>query len=74
MNRINQIWIFAIFVFALFLVGCLGNDRPSVCTDITEPSLLCEIAVKHGVRLETVGNTLIIVNSVAIAKGVYSDI
>jgi len=62
------------FVFIVFLTGCLTlTDAPSVCDEVTEPSILCDLATEIDVRLETVGNAMIVVNAVAIAKGVYSE-
>lgn len=53
--------------------GCgLFMDLPSVCDDKKEPSVLCDIAAKAGVRLEDAGNLLIIVNAIAIHEGTYT--
>lgn len=53
-------------------IGCAGlGDRPSVC-DTTEKSLLCDLSAEYGVRIEDIGNGLIIANSVAIGEGLYT--
>ncbi len=54
-------------------VGCSGLPKlPSACDKLTERSYLCEICKKNGVRLEDVGNGLIIANAIAIGQGLYS--
>lgn len=64
---------FALFIVLLAFTGCatLGS-APSVCDDLTEPSLLCLTAAKFGVRLESIGGALVAVNTAAIALGEYS--
>ena len=59
-------------VLALLVSGCGIMSGPSVCDDTTEASILCDLSAKAGVRLENVGNMLIIVNAVAIGEGAYS--
>lgn len=60
------------WLFLFFLVGCghLAN-LPSVC-DHLEQSRLCVISQKYDVRLEDVGNILIVANAVAIGQGLYT--
>lgn len=50
--------------------GCAGQV-PSVC-DNQADSVLCEVATEHGVRLETVGDILMVVNLRAIKQGAYT--
>jgi hypothetical protein len=53
--------------------GCAGlKTLPSVCDDLQTPSKLCEVSKKYGVRIEDIGNGLIIANAVAIGQGVYT--
>ncbi len=61
-------------VLVLFMVyGCaMLQGAPSVCDNLEERSLLCEAAARLGVRLEDVGNGLIIANAGAIATGQYT--
>lgn len=47
-------------------------NLPSVCDTMTGKSYLCDISKKYGVRLEDVGNGLIIINAVAISQGLYT--
>lgn len=61
---------FALIMALCLFVGCAG--LPSVCDDITEGSILCKISKEQGVRLEDVGNVLIIANAIAIGEGAYS--
>lgn len=63
--------------FALLVIvigqGCAGiGTAPSICETITEPSLLCDLSEKSGVRLEDIGNGLVIANAVAIGQGLYT--
>lgn len=56
------------------LAGCSLATAPSVCDSITAgDSHLCAIAGKTGVRLEDIGNTLIVANAVAIGSGAYTQ-
>ena len=56
-----------------FAQGCAGiGTRPSICDTLTEPSLLCDLSAKYNVRLEDIGNGLIIANAVAIGQGFYT--
>lgn len=65
---------FMAFCLVVMLAGCsLLPSGPSVCDDKSSPSLLCDIADKSGIRLETVGNMIIIVNRVAILSGQYTN-
>ena len=59
-------------IVALLVSGCGLMSGPSVCDDTTEASVLCDLSLKAGVRLENVGNMLIIVNAIAIGEGAYS--
>lgn len=61
--------------FLLFLLaGCAGLQRASVCDTIVGPSELCQIAAKqgNGVRLDDVGDLLIVANVAAIEAGFYT--
>ena len=56
-----------------FAQGCAGiGTRPSICDTLTEPSQLCWLSEKYNVRLEDIGNGLIVANAVAIVQGVYT--
>lgn len=61
----------AVIGICLLLSACI-TTMPSKCDTLTEPSLLCQIAQDKGVRLEDVGNILIVANAVAIGEGLYS--
>ena len=63
--------ICTILILILVLVGCAGR-LPTVCDEVKGPSLLCDTAERYGVRLEDVGNGLIIANAIAIAEGLYT--
>jgi hypothetical protein len=55
------------------LMGCaLLSKAPSICDDLEGPSLMCEIAAKHNVRLEDIGNALVVINEIAIIEEAYS--
>ena len=63
----------AMILALVFLTSCSTiGMRPSVCDDLSEPSLMCQTAAKFGVRLEDIGGALVIANTVAIASGTYS--
>ena len=56
-----------------FAQGCAYlTPMPSVCDTIEGPSLLCDLSEKYKVRLEDIGNGLIIANAVAIGQGLYT--
>jgi hypothetical protein len=61
--------IFAVGLALSFVAGCSGK---SVCTDREFNSYLCDTADGIGVRLETVGNVLIVANAIAIGEGKYT--
>lgn len=67
----KSIWIL-IFMLAIMLVGGC-TFLPSVCDNNDQPSVLCDIAEDSGMRLEDIGNTLIVVNAVAINEGEYTE-
>ena len=55
------------------VAACISTgNRPTVCNQIEGPSILCQVATEHGVRLEDVGNGLILVNALAISEGAYT--
>jgi len=65
--------LFIILTLCL-LVGCASwAEIPSVC-DNMEPgqSVLCDIAKRHDIRLETAGDLILVVNLRAIQAGAYS--
>lgn len=56
----------------LFIAACATG--PSVCdTMAPNESILCDTANKYGVKLEDIGNTLIVANAVAIGEGLYTS-
>lgn len=60
-----------LFSMLFLLTGCITG--PSVCDNRGDAkSYLCAMADTSGVRLESVGNILIVANSVAIGQGAYS--
>ncbi|MCK5602634.1 hypothetical protein KAR91_12210 [Candidatus Pacearchaeota archaeon] len=61
-------------VFTLVLLtSCATANLPSVCDNIEEgQSYLCQVAEKRDVRLEDIGNVLIVANAVSIGEGWYS--
>jgi len=60
-----------VLLMALVVAGC-GFNFPSVCDNMTEPSLMCDIARKYNVRVEDIGNVLIVTNAIAIGEGQYT--
>jgi len=59
--------------FVFIFTGCsLKGLFPSDCDEVTEYSLLCDLADRLNTRIEDMGNSLIIVNSVLIGEGVYT--
>lgn len=57
----------------LVVSACTSSgNRPTVCEQIQEPSILCQVAKEKNIRLEDIGNGLILVNAVAISEGVYT--
>lgn len=73
MKRVMAFVCAALLAFTTLFAGCATYQTfPSVCDTITERSVLCETADKIGVRLEEVGNVLIVANTVAITEGLYT--
>ena len=69
----KRIVLMMFFAMAVLVVACISTGtRPTVCDRIQGPSILCQVAGEHGVRLEDVGNGLILVNAVAISEGAYT--
>lgn len=71
----KKLLVAAFLAIALVFTGCAGlglDNLPSKCDVLTERSVLCELADKAGVRLEDVGNVLIVANTVAIGEGLYT--
>jgi len=62
--------LFASVLVCFMLIGCAGK-MPSVCDNLID-SKLCEISGKMNMRLEDVGNALIITNAIAIGEGLYT--
>ena len=64
---------YILIALVFILSGCISmGNLPSVCDTATD-SLLCDISVKNNVRLEDIGNVLIVTNAIAIGEGVYSQ-
>ncbi|MCK5611389.1 hypothetical protein KAR91_56485 [Candidatus Pacearchaeota archaeon] len=62
-----------VLVMLVAIVGCSSmTNQLSVCDTITQPSYLCEIANKNNIRIEDVGNILMVANLLAIDQGVYT--
>lgn len=61
-------------LIGILAVGCVEifNSGPTVCDTVQGNSVLCTMSDKHGVKLETIGNVLIVANRTAIAAGAYS--
>lgn len=72
------IYIFIVICFLTFtalMAGCTASatSQCSVCDNIeSNESVLCDIAAKQGIPLESVGRGLIVVNAVAITGGLYT--
>lgn len=65
--------ILLVFISAFFLFSCASTKiAPSVCDKSPEDSFLCPAANTAGIRLEDLGNALIIANAIAIGQGLYS--
>lgn len=64
-KKVIALWLLCILVVGCALFTNLKN-LPSVC-DTLESSYLCAIADRLGVRLEEIGNSLIIANALIIA-------
>ena len=60
-----------ILAFVVLLFGC-ATTLPSKCDDVTDPSRLCDLSKQAGVRLEDVGNGLIVANAISIGSGLYT--
>ena len=61
-------------IICLLVSSCTWyQSRPSVCDNLSEKSLLCMLAAKTGIKLEDMGTGLIIVNSILIAEGKYTQ-
>lgn len=58
-------------VVSLFFTSSCRTQE-SVCDGITDYSVLCEIAKNNGLRIETAGDMLMVINSRAIMTGIYS--
>jgi len=64
--------LFLLVIGICFLLSACALNLPSKCEQITEPSMLCQMAEEHQVRLEDIGNILIVANAVAIGEGLYT--
>uniref|UniRef100_A0A6H2A4Q1 Uncharacterized protein n=1 Tax=viral metagenome TaxID=1070528 RepID=A0A6H2A4Q1_9ZZZZ len=54
------------------IIGCANMPAlPSACDSQTE-SMLCDLSKKYNVRLEDIGNGLIIANAIAISQNLYT--
>jgi hypothetical protein len=63
-----------ILAVCLTLFSCAGLPKQkSVCDDMIEPSVLCELAGKYDIRLETAGDIILVVNLRAIKLGAYEQ-
>jgi len=60
----------AIILLPIFMLSC-ATTMPSVCDNVEE-SILCDLSRKSGIRLEDIGNGIIIANAVLISQGTYS--
>lgn len=70
-NRMYLV-ILVLATWAMLGASCAIFPKTSVCDTLESPSYLCDISKKYGVRLEDVGNGLIIANAVAIGQGLYT--
>lgn len=62
-----------LLVTVTMLSACTAlTKKPSVCETQEGPSYLCEVAAKNHMRIEDVGNSLIVANALAISAGYYS--
>ena len=60
-------------IVCLFMTGCFTANLPSVCDTAPADSVLCKISNESDkIRLEDIGNGMIIVNTILISEGVYS--
>ena len=74
MKRTRWLLVMVSALLVMGLTGCGQTKAPSVCDSIPAGSShLCIIAAKTGMRLEDIGNTLIVANAVAIGSGAYSQ-
>ena len=68
--------ITALCVSISLIFGCaMLSPGPSVCEDIEQPSVLCAMVEQVGggkLKLEDIGNGLVIVNAIALAEGLYT--
>lgn len=64
--------IFIVCILVCVLYSCNSNG-PSIC-DTIENSYLCEMANKTGIKLESVGNGLIVMNNIAISSGYITSV
>ena len=68
--------ITALCVSISLIFGCaMLSPGPSVCEDIEQPSVLCAMVEQVGggkLKLEDIGNGLVIANAIALAEGLYT--
>jgi len=73
MKHFSKLLLFLLFLGILLAgIACRGIPLKSVCDTIVDPSVLCDMSANLGMRLEEVGNVLIIANAVAIGQGLYT--
>ena len=62
----------SVFMFASCSLIQKTTNTTSVCDNLTEESMLCEIANKHNVSIEKVGKLIRLANAGAITSDVYT--
>lgn len=64
---------YGLAILIILSLGCSTtlSNLPSKCDNL-ENSLLCDISEKYEVRLEDIGNILIVANDIAIGEDLYS--
>lgn len=65
--------ILVCIIVVLTLTSCIPIQPHSVCDELTTDSYLCSMADRLHVKLETIGDTLIVTNSLAISSGRYTN-
>lgn len=67
----KKILIILMLTTTLIFSSCSIKNLSRICDENEAPSYLCDIANKHGVELEDIGNKIIVANITAINEGYY---
>ena len=66
-------FLLVLIAMSIMFTGCsLKGILPSACDNNIEESFLCDMADRFDIRVEDIGNGIIILNSILIDKNVYT--